>query len=401
MSRFETQKEIHNRDFGQITLYIRGDQASGKYYARIKVDGAKGYVKFATKKTNPSEALRVADERYRNLLVLQNKTGDIHQKSFSQVMKEWERYERKSGDANTKKIDDYLEKLHRYALPYFRRFSGMAEIKEQHLRDWVDYRRTNYKRSPPADNTIVRELAGIKLVFEYAFQRDFIPARLRFPKISVKPNPRPAFTFEEYQRLYVGLRQWVEQEKKRRRQYRSRYYIQHYILIGANTGLRKGEMRELVWGDIQKQRRGNGLVILVSSKGKRKQSRRVIPRPDTEKYLNRLKAFRARELGLSSSDEVPQDEPIFCSAEGTPVGDYKKGFASALRYIGLETDRDGNPFTIYSLRHTYATFRLINNANLYNIAENMGTSVEMLTKYYSHLITEAVADDINRDERRG
>lgn len=395
--KFETNKEVHSRDYGEITLYVRGDQTSGKYYARIKVDGSKGYVKFATKKTNPLEALFVADKRYKELLVLQNRTGDIHQKTFNHVMKEWVSHELKSGDNNQKKINDYVEKLDRYAVPYFRKFSGVSEVEEKHLREWVDYRRTNYRRSPPADNTIVRELAGIKLVFEYAYQRNLIPSRLRFPRVSVKPNPRPALTFDEYQKLYKGLRKWVKDEEKRRRQYRSRFYVQHFILIGVNTGLRKGEIRNLLWGDVQRRKTGSGIVLIVSNKGKRKQSRRVIPRDSTERYLNRLKDFRAEELGLSHRDDVPINEPIFCSIDGNPVVDYKKGFASAMRYVGLEKDRDGNPFTIYSLRHTYATFRLINNASLYNIAENMGTSVEMLTKYYSHLITEAVADDINRD----
>jgi len=38
-----------------------------------------------------------------------------------------------------KLIDDYIEKMERYAVPFFKRFSGIAEIREVHLEEWVDY----------------------------------------------------------------------------------------------------------------------------------------------------------------------------------------------------------------------------------------------------------------------
>ena len=398
---FETNQETHTRDFGRIVLYQRADRKSGTYYARIAIDGSKGYRKVSTGKTDPQDALREADLKYRELLVLQDRMGDIHHKPFLQVMREWETYERRSGSNNKKKIDDYIEKLERYAVPFFRKFAGVAEVKETHLKDWVGYRRTNYLRSPPADNTIVRELAGIKQVFEYAYARDYIPTRLKLPKVSVRPNPRPAFTDAEYKKLYTRMRMWVKSVKDHPHHYRSRFYIQHFILVAANSGLRKGELRNLCWGDIGRRTDGEGILIYVSKESKRKQARQVVPQEDTEIYFDRLKKFRCKELGLEKPEDVPDNEPVFCSADGKPVGDYKKGFASCLKYCELETDRDGNPFTIYSLRHTYATFRLNNRAPLYFVANNMGTSPEMVIKYYSHLINDAVAKDITQVVKRG
>ena len=93
---------------------------------------------------------------------------------------------------------------------------------------------------------------------------------------------------------------------------------------------------------------------------------------------------------------MPDNEPVFCSLNGSTVESYKKGFKTLLKSIGLTIDDTGNPFTLYSLRHTYATMRIINGVPHYLIASNMGTSVEMLMKFYGHLVNESVADEITK-----
>jgi integrase len=387
---FETNQEKHFRDFGHIVLYQRADRQSGRYYARIKIDGSKGYRKISTGKTDPRLALNVAETKYRELLLLQDRTGDIHHKSFVVVMREWEKSSRNSSTKNPKLIDDYIEKMERYAVPFFKKFSGIAEIREVHLEEWVDYRRSNYIRSIPKNTTITRELAGIKQVFEFAVSREYLSHRLKFPVIGSPPNPRPAFTRDQYRRLYRGLRQSVTEGQGHPIHYRARFYLQHLVLILANSGVRIGELRGLTWNDIENRRDGKGVLMYV--RGKTKKRRQVVPQPSTAKYLQRIKVFRESEL----DHPVLPNEPVFCSSNGLPVESYKKGFKTVLKSIGLSVDDEGNPFTLYSLRHTYATMRIINGVPHYFIASNMGTSVEMLMKFYGHLVNESVADEITR-----
>ena len=387
---FETNQEKHFRDFGHIVLYQRADRQNGRYYARIKIDGSKGYRKISTGKTDPRTALNVAETKYRELILLQDRTGGIHHKSFLVVMREWEESVRQSSNRSPKLIDDYVEKMERYAVPFFKRFSGIAEIREVHLEEWIDYRRSNYLRSRPKDTTIARELAGIKQVFEFAVSREYLPTRLKFPVIGSPPNPRPAFTADQYRKLYRGIRQSVNDGQGHPAHYRARFYLQHYVLILANSGVRIGELRGLTWGDIESRRDGQGVLMYV--RGKTKKRRQVVPQPAVAKYLKRIKDYREGELGKSVSD----NEPVFCSLNGSTVESYKKGFKTVLKSIGLTVDDEGNPFTLYSLRHTYATMRIINRVPHYFIASNMGTSVEMLMKFYGHLVNESVADEITR-----
>jgi integrase len=49
----------------------------------------------------------------------------------------------------------------------------------------------------------------------------------------------------------------------------------------------------------------------------------------------------------------------------------------------LRFDREGRPRTAYSLRHTYICLRLMEGADIYQIAKNCRTSVEMIEKYYA------------------
>jgi integrase len=71
-------------------------------------------------------------------------------------------------------------------------------------------------------------------------------------------------------------------------------------------------------------------------------------------------------------------------------------FRTILREEDLTTDREGQPRTAYSLRHTYICLRLMEGADIYQIAKNCRTSVEMVEKYYaSHIKTQLDAAAIN------
>lgn len=64
--------------------------------------------------------------------------------------------------------------------------------------------------------------------------------------------------------------------------------------------------------------------------------------------------------------------------------------------LGLKKDRDGKPRTAYSLRHTYISMRLMEGADIYQVAKNCRTSVEMIEKYYaSHIKNVLDASAIN------
>jgi integrase len=71
-------------------------------------------------------------------------------------------------------------------------------------------------------------------------------------------------------------------------------------------------------------------------------------------------------------------------------------FKTILEEENLRVDRDGRARTAYSLRHTYICLRLMEGADIYQIAKNCRTSVEMIEKYYAaHIKTNLDAAAIN------
>jgi hypothetical protein len=87
----------------------------------------------------------------------------------------------------------------------------------------------------------------------------------------------------------------------------------------------------------------------------------------------------------------------------------REHFKTILEEENLKVDRDDRPRTAYSLRHTYICLRLLEGADIYQIAKNCRTSVEMIEKYCAaHIKTNLDAATINvmkprskKDNRKG
>jgi len=63
--------------------------------------------------------------------------------------------------------------------------------------------------------------------------------------------------------------------------------------------------------------------------------------------------------------------------------DFKKMLNGILTEQKLKFDRNGKARTAYSLRHSYICFRLLEGADIYQVAKNCRTSVEMIEKHYA------------------
>ena len=69
----------------------------------------------------------------------------------------------------------------------------------------------------------------------------------------------------------------------------------------------------------------------------------------------------------------------------TAVNTYRRIFNHFLQETGLKKDKDGNDRSPYSLRHYALQTRLVKSdgkVNIYWLAENAGTSVDQLERFY-------------------
>ena len=75
---------------------------------------------------------------------------------------------------------------------------------------------------------------------------------------------------------------------------------------------------------------------------------------------------------------------------------HREMFNIIINELNLKFDREGSRRTSYSLRHTYICLRLMEGADIYQIAKNCRTSVEMIEKHYAaHLKNTLDASAIN------
>jgi len=82
---------------------------------------------------------------------------------------------------------------------------------------------------------------------------------------------------------------------------------------------------------------------------------------------------------------------------------YHDLFKRILEEQNLRADREGQRRSFYSLRHTYICLRLMEGADVYQIAKNCRTSVKMIEDFYaSHIKNMVDASVINvRRSRAG
>ena len=155
-----------------------------------------------------------------------------------------------------------------------------------------------------------------------------------------------------------------------------------YVLFMAHTGLRPNEAKRLEHRDVSivKDAASRQTILVIEVRGKRGVGWCKSTPMAVKPYVRLLKRHKAK----------PKDK-VFRGKQG-----HRRLFNTILDELDLKHDREGNPRTAYSLRHTYICFRLMEGADIYHIAKNCRTSVEMIEKFYAaHIKTMLDAAAIN------
>src|SRR5260370_4882868 len=140
------------------------------------------------------------------------------------------------------------------------------------------------------------------------------------------------------------------------------YRLRAIVLIALTTGMRMAEIFGLIWSDL---RYGEGLIA-VRSKLKGGKNRYV---PLTPELAAELRKYPA----------VPGEEYLF-----PPKADAKgerqrveKSFATILELAGIQN------FRFHDLRHTFASWYMMNGGDLYELAKILGHSNIKMTQRYA------------------
>jgi integrase len=379
---------------GLIYLYQRADFKKPTWLCRVKVPNGSGYVNRSTGTGDEHKAFKFADDLYNQLLV-KSLTGEAPPaKRMGPAIQAYiDRLEAQPHKLSTHNKILLLKRIK----PFLERKS-FDDLSTSLLSKVVDEQIALTKKGTLSPNTIKRTYTDLKHFLQWCIEEGYIKELPRFPKVNGVASSRPHFDAKDWAKLTRQLREFVKVENGAVR--RDRMMLRDYVLILANTGIRVGEARTLKWRDVTEIGGGKGvpanIVLTVSGKtGKRE----VVARSaDVKKYFKRIHDLRLEELTVEGKPK-PKIDPnslIFCHKDGTEIGSFKKSFAALMKKAKVERDSHGDLRSLYSLRHTYATFCLQHGVQVYTLAKNMGTSVAMIEQYYGHTTNIASAAELTK-----
>lgn len=387
-----------------IIIYQRPDIKSKNWQARIRVPESTGYVVKSLKTEDIEVAKIKAEELWDNLRLKIKSGGTLKSKKVPQVYPEFVMW-LKINSKSEGRVADICRVFDLYFLEYFKD-KDVSTFKSSDVQNFINWRMknpklnvTNKSVTTPTNSTIKKELIAIKRFFKWCKLNNHIKSDIDIDSPPSKPNRRPHFTTSEWSKITRNMKSWTKHD----RNFRDRTYLTQYMLILANTGIRVGEARSLRWSDIQSQTRIENETevedIILWVKGKTGKRDVVAKSSDVYEYFKRIHEVRSEELKKNTDGKITKpskEEFVFCNADGTAIHSFKKGFASFLNHIDIAKNSSGETRTIYSLRHTYATFRLMHGVDVYVLAKNLGTSVKMVEQHYGHTTNRGFASELTK-----
>jgi integrase len=424
---------------GKLLLYTR----NGIFYARVYV-GNRKYVHKTLKTSKVGEARRLALRYLYEIEFKQAESLPLQQVTFNDVIKEYvalrERdYERSKKDkintSTKQQTSIYMLRQIKRVVKFWQEYSGrlaVEKIDNATLQEYVQWRKNYYHNMEaskipknaklnPADKTIEWEMTLAKTLLKYATNKGYrgnkpLPT-YRFK--AEKKITRPAFTLPEYTQLINAMRKWIRDTDNNDWKY-TRELLRDYVLILANTGMRVGELNNLKTNEIIEFKdtigRKNYMFNVKGKTGKRE----VVGRVSTVRYVDRVlernakwkdewehlaqariklkeegkvdRSVTARKEGSVRSETLSNDdgsgEFLFRMRDGSQIITLIDQFDKLLKTAGLLKNRYGEKYTLYSLRHFYAVQMLRRGkAGVFDIARNMGTSVQIVEQYYARSAT--------------
>ncbi|MCI5076440.1 site-specific integrase [Oricola sp.] len=372
------------------THYILGDKVriyrrenSSVWQAQARLEGKKWRV--STKTDSLSQAKEFAEDWYFELRG-KSRIGTLTpEKTFADAAKRFllEYEALTNGERNPRYVKDHEARLNNHLLPYFGE-KGLSTITAGMVQDYRVMRMTTEdpQKKVPSRSTLHHETVTLRQVMKTALRHGWISHLPDFSapyRASGKIAHRAWFSPEEYKQLYTYTRERAKSAQGLNWQHAAEQ-LHDYVLFMANTGLRPDEANRLEYRDVtfEEDEETGERILLIEVRGKRG----VGYCKSTTGAVFPFERLAKRNNPKLTDLVFPQD--------------HKKQFNRALADCELKFDREGNRRSSYSLRHTYICLRLLEGADIYQIAKNCRTSVEMIEKHYAvHLKNTLDARAIN------
>lgn len=313
------------------------------------------------------------------------KFADVVQATLAQQLARAER-----GEITREGVQIFRNRLHKSILPFF----GNLPLKQITYSQICDFVSQLSNRKLTAD-TIQQHLVAVRRVFNYAHSINLIAAVPKFPTIKVTAKPRGHFDVSEYRRLVSTARELRGQSalqassvQYKRGQIRIAEHMKitdelaWLIRFMVNSFIRPSDIKNLQHRHVTIVRHSHTYLRLNLPESKRHDKPIVTLSAAVPVYEHIL--ARQQSLGFGRDDDylfMPQLRERKLALE---LLGWQFRYLLKSAHIGANS-ANGKSRTLYSLRHSAITFRLLygRNVDLLTLARNARTSVEMVERFYS------------------
>jgi integrase len=241
--------------------------------------------------------------------------------------------------------------------------------------------------------TISQYLVIIKKIFTLATGLNLLKKMPLIPKIKVKTNSRGSFTPNEYWKIIRCARKLIGKTHPKyfelRHQFRLRNNdhlmpidLQWAIRFMLNSFIRPSDLKTLKHKHIEVvSKNGTTYLRLTLPETKSHSSPIATLRPAVTVYKSIVEHYQHQDL-TNPDDYIFM--PKFCDRHYAHVI-LSTFFNWVLAETGLKKGANGQDRSLYSLRHSAITFRLLygDGIDLLTLARNARTSVEMIEQFYT------------------
>ena len=287
----------------------------------------------------------------------------------------------------------------------FFRDKKLQEVTPEQVKKYLNYlakEAVTSKRKPLSTTTQMHHWRTFSTVMGYAYRMDYIDEN-PCKRFGINETPKRArhaidFLTPEDARRWISCVDSDYQEAVQKGRpgaicSAAKWRCYHYLSI--TTGLRRGELVAVTWGDLSEEKQSLNICksacidktkedkILIKST-KTGENRLV---PVLEPVLEMLKEYKTLLADTAHRDILPGDY-IFCK-DGDPKTILYP--TSPTRMVRKFVDRHGLPdISPHDLRHSAASLTISNGAGLMEVSELMGhRDIQVTKRFYAAMTAEA------------
>ena len=371
-----------------IRLVRRGD--SKKWQAHYKLDALKTWFRRSTNTADVKEATRIAERLWMKATFDQEDGRPVISRRFKPVAEVVLRRLDAEILAATAKPSarDYVSAIRLYLIPFYGNYN-IDGIKPAVISEFHVWRRERVGRelSGSAQNN---HNAALNLIFDEAIERGYLTeyARPATKNTGADSDRRAEFSHEELEAMMLHAPKFIADGRTARTKM-IRELLAIYVPFMAATGMRAGTEAEfLEWRHIDVEVRDGQPVLHFRLQRGKLGARNFVAHNSCWLLLERLRQLSPDLVSMTLDEVLKKRLPhrLFRLSDGSVPDNWNKPFRQWLEGASLlNCPVTGKERSLYSLRHYYATQRLLEGIPIHDLSQQMGTSVLMITKHYSHL----------------